>query len=464
MKVMLFFPGKGLFSEPEPLNLEILAGMIPDCDVRIVDLRFEERSAKQFIQAWSPDIVGTSTTTSFVYQAQDILKAAKEVDQKIFTMVGGSHPSSWPIDFNLPYVDAIVIGQGEDAFKELVENLAQGKPIDDVDGIARPVNGELTFTKPRALNKDLDSYPPPRRDLTRKHHHRYRYVFYKDPTALISTSRGCPNRCSFCAIWRLMNGKYITRSPENVVEELANIKQSAVRFADGNTFGNIKRVHALCDLIIESGIKKRLVMDISTNIIVKNADLIEKMRRAGLFAVVLGIESLEDEKLDELNKRCTVSEHDEAVNILQKNGISIAGNFLIDPSFEPKDFDKVAEYIIRRNIEMPVVHVTTPLPGTILFDEQKDRILTDNYDYFDLRNLILPTKIKRKKWWKLYQKLNRLSLGIAFKTSSDLKPIVYKPLLALATMKNRKNYLLKKKGRKGTYLHKLISERESGAS
>jgi radical SAM superfamily enzyme YgiQ (UPF0313 family) len=464
MRVLFVFPGRREFTEPEPLNLEVLAGTIPDCDIEIADMRFDKRSLRDIISTFAPHIVATTATTICVYQAQDILKSAKEIDERIFTVVGGSHPSSWPSDFNLPYVDAIVIGMGEDSFREIVRAVSMKKDIYDVDGIAIPGEAELTYTKPREINRNLSSFAFPRRDLTEKHHHQYRYSISKNPMAMISTSRGCPNRCSFCAIWKLMKKRYITRTPESVVEELATIKQKVVRFADGNTFGDIKRIHSLCDRIIESGFKKRLMMDISTNIVVKNADLIEKMRRTGLFAVVLGIESVVDETLASIGKNCTLDDHDEAINILHKNGIAIAGNFIVQPDFEPSDFDRVEEYIIKKNIELPVINILTPLPGTTFFEESKDEILTYNYDYFDFRHLVLPTKTERKTWWKKYQKLSQRSMYRAFEKFSTLIPIVYKPAIAALLWKSRKDYLLKKPGRPGTYLHDIVTNRMGSAA
>ena len=463
MRVLFVFPGQREFNEPEPLNLEVLAGTIPDCDIEIADMRFEKRSLRDIISTFAPHIVATTATTMWVYQAQDILKSAKEIDDRIFTVVGGSHPSSCPGDFNLPYVDAIVIGMGEDSFREIVQAVSMKKGIHDIEGIAIPGKDRLTFTKPREINKNLSSFPFPRRDLTRKYHHKYRYGI-SSPMAMISSARGCPNRCSFCAIWKLMNKRYITRTPESVVEELGTIKQSVIRFADGNTFGDIKRIHSLCDRIIESGLKKKLMMDISTNIVVRNADLIEKMCKAGLFAVVLGIESVVDETLASIRKNCTLNDHDEAINILHKNGISIAGNFIMQPDFEPSDFDRVEEFIIKKDIELPVINILTPLPGTILFEESKDEILTYNYDYFDFRHLVLPTKIERKTWWKKYQKLNKRCMYRAFEKFTALIPVIYKPATAAILWKSRKAHLLKKPGRPGTYLHDIVTNRKRSAA
>jgi len=464
MRVLFVFPGRREFTEPEPLNLEVLAGTIPDCDIEIADMRFEKRSLRDIISAFAPHIVATTAVTMCVYQAQDILKTAKEIDEGIFTVVGGSHASSWPSDFNLPYVDAIVIGMGEDSFKEIVHAVSAKKKLTGIEGIAIPGKDRLTYTKPREINRNLSSFPFPRRDLTKKYHHQYRYSISKSPMAMISTSRGCPNRCSFCAIWKLMKKRYITRTPESVVEELATIKQKVVRFADGNTFGDIKRIHSLCDRIVESGLKKRLMMDISTNIVVKNADLIEKMRKTGLFAVVLGIESVVDETLDSIGKNCTLNDHNEAINILHRNGIAIAGNFIMQPDFEPSDFDRIEEYIIKKEIDLPVINILTPLPGTVLFEQVNDEILTDNYDYFDFRHLVLPAKIERNKWWKKYQKLSKKCMYRGFERFSTLPPIVYKPAITAILWKSRNAHLLKKTGKPGTYLHDIVTSRKEDAT
>lgn len=454
---MFFYPGKRAFLDPEPLGLEALAAMIPDCDIRIIDQRFEDRPVKQIIQGFMPDIVGVTATTSVVYQAMDILKTVKEVNPEAFTVVGGSHASSWPQDFNLPSVNAVVIGMGEEPFKEVVEAVSQKKDIRDIKGLAVPAEGSIHLTPPREINRDMDSLPFPRRDLTDRYRHRYRYIIGKFPLALISTSRGCVNRCSFCAIWRLMNGRYITRSPENVVEELATINQNVVRFADGNTFGDIKRVHALVDRILESGIKKFYIADISTNIIIKQSKLIEKMKAAGLSSVVLGVESVDDEKLDQKNKRCTVDDHIEAINILHQNELSIAGNFICDADFEVRDFHKISEFIDKQKIDVPFVHVATPLPGTQMMEQMKDSIITDNYHYFDLRHQVLPTKIDRKLWWKEFKKLEKKCMYMAFDRFPAARKVIFKTGMMFYSMATKRKYKLKVPGRPGTNLHEIVA-------
>ena len=97
------------------------------------------------------------------------------------------------------------------------------------------------------------------------------------------------------------------------------------------------------------------------------------------------------------------------------------------------------------------------MPPT-LEDEKKNDILTDNYDYFDLRHLVLPTKIKRKIWWKKYRKLNRRCMKIIFKKFPAVESFVLNTAVAAISWKSRNEYLLKKPGRAGTNLHEIVSK------
>src|SRR4051812_18986252 len=159
----------------EPAALTSLAAMVPDHACLILDMRLEKDGAfNRALIDFKPDLVATTSMTTDCYQAKALLECAKSTlgDERVFTMVGGHHPTLAPADFEARCIDAICLGEGEDTFAELVRHLAGGGARTDLARIAglrfRGPDGAWSTTAKRAQTRDLDSFPAPRRDLIRK--------------------------------------------------------------------------------------------------------------------------------------------------------------------------------------------------------------------------------------------------------------------------------------------------------
>lgn len=204
-----------------------------------------------------------------------------------------------------------------------------------------------------------------------------------------------------------MHGKYVTRNPESVVEELACLPEEVdlVYFADDNSLHSIRRAWRLSELIKERKINKKLSMYARADTIVKHPDLIESLKEAGLEYLTLGIEAITNEDLNAYNKKISVEKNNEAIRILQKLGISNAAHFIINPDFIEEDFRKLFNYVCDMDLFQPVFTVLTPLPGTELFQKSYDRLVIKNYDFFDHVHSVLPTRLDRKEF---YNQLARL--------------------------------------------------------
>jgi radical SAM superfamily enzyme YgiQ (UPF0313 family) len=205
----------------------------------------------------------------------------------------------------------------------------------------------------------------------------------------------------------LTQGKYITRSPESVVEELASIPEDVdlVYFADDNSLHSIRRAWRLSELIQERKINKKLSMYARADTIVKHPDLIESLRDAGLVLLTVGVEAIKDEDLDQLNKKTSVQINNEAIRILQRFGIGNAAHFIVNPDYTEEDFDILFKYVNDMDLFQTVFTVLTPLPGTELYDENYDRFAIRDYDFFDHVHSILPTKLARKEFYRQVARL-----------------------------------------------------------
>src|SRR3989339_985946 len=262
MKILLIQPplnphliGVGSAYLTETLALEIIAASAEKHEVRILDMRVGD-TLKDGLSGFCPDVVGITGNTADVYRMLSVLAEVRKAGSGILTVVGGHHATMVPNDFNNPAVDVIVIGDGEVTFPELFEAHAQKKDFSSVAGIVfRNAGGAFEATRPRQVCGCLDSLPLPRRALTASYRSRYFRGSWR-PLASIMTSRGCPFRCSFCALWKISGGRYMVRSPESVAGELETIAENFIDFAEDNALHDVPRARKIAELISERGIKK----------------------------------------------------------------------------------------------------------------------------------------------------------------------------------------------------------------
>ena len=390
-------------SIPEPLAYEILASTIPHHDVKILDMRLDTIRLSEELNGFRPDVVGAGCVTAGYYECIKVLKETKALNPKILTVVGGHHPSVMPQDFAKDFIDFIVLGEGEKTFPELINSIELKKDVSVIKGLAIPRNGFLRFTEERPLI-DINEMPIPNRKLTAEYRHRYFRGTWRPITCIVG-SRGCSFRCTFCCQWMLNKGKYRVRSPEILVDELSRIQEPFVGFVDDNSWEDFEWVERLCLQIKEARIKKKYQIYARSDLIIRRPDLIGKWREIGLRAVLVGFESFKDEDLKKLNKRNTVTKNTEAARILKANGVDIVGYFMVDPSYTEEDFGRLIEYVHYLDIDQPIFVILTPFPGTKLYEEVKDQLLTDNYEYFDCMHSVMPTAIPGPKFYKCYSNL-----------------------------------------------------------
>jgi radical SAM superfamily enzyme YgiQ (UPF0313 family) len=404
MKILLIKPpfNPHLFSPAvgEPLELEYLASAVKEHEVEILDMRLDKNLNKR-LEKYRPDFVGVTAYTCDLNSALDVLKEVKKFNPHISTAIGGHHATFMPYDCVAPFVDAVFLGMSDYSFKDYIESIEGGKDINSVKNIALRKKDDLYFTEKADFNVNLDSLPLPSRRLTRQYRKYYR-DHLRNKTTFILTSRGCPYRCTFCACWKLMQGRYITRSPESVVEELAGIPEDVdlVCFADDNSLHSIRRAWRLSDLIKEHKINKKLSMYARADTIVKHPDLIESLRDVGLQYLTVGVEAVKDGDLESLNKGTSVQINNEAIRILQRLGIGNAAHFIVNPDYTEEDFNLLFKYVSDMDLFQVVFTVLTPLPGTELYEENYDRFAIRNYDFFDHVHSILPTKLSRKEFYR----------------------------------------------------------------
>src|SRR5680860_610757 len=369
MRILLVQPdeeaGIGLqkFDRVEPLGLEMVAAALDDRhEVMLKDLRVERDVFASVLADFRPQVVGVSSVfTVGMLQTLSVAETARAACPDAFVTVGGHHPSLHPDDFRHPAVDAIVVGEGEVTMGELTDVLAAGGDPAEVAGLVLNLPQGQHFTGTRFL-QNLDALPQPRRSLTRSLRSHY-HLFFRHPIAAVETTRGCPYRCDFCAVWRFYQKQVRFKSPQKVVEELAEVEEPDILFTDDNFLADIGRAGETARLIQAHGIRKNYFIQARSDSIVRHPETIAAWQGVGLNGVFIGFEKPDQEGLDELNKHNSVENNEKALEVLRRYGIEPFCSFIVDPGYGRDDFRALRSYIRRLKLGRPLFTVLT-LRGT----------------------------------------------------------------------------------------------------
>jgi radical SAM superfamily enzyme YgiQ (UPF0313 family) len=370
--------------------------------VEILDARLTpdvEAACRRF----EPQVVGLTGFTSHLNIVKGIATRLKTLMPSLVVVVGGHHATVCPEDFNTSDIDAVVVGEGVFALREIVAAIGAGRGFLHIAGVAVPDPRGLRFGPPRRYT-DLNLLPLPDRSLTAAHRRNYFSEWFK-PLASVRTSLGCTARCNFCALWSITGNKYLRRAPEAVVEELKTVAEPNVFFCDDESMCDARRMDRLADLIREAGIRKNYFLYGRVDTIVKHPELFAKWAEIGLAQVFVGMEDYSDERLAAMNKGITSAQQAQAVRILDELGIMMYASYMVDPAYTRDDFRRLLAYVQRMKHKYATFTVLTPLPGTQLHAQREQQLLSRKPELYDMVHALLPTTLPLKEFYAEYARL-----------------------------------------------------------
>ena len=343
-------------------------------------------SLRSLLKKSPVDLVAISSMTGAFNQAERLARIAKDAGK--FVVMGGFHPTALPEEvLKHSCVDVVVIGEGEQTFRELVLN----GPSRDVKGIAYREGGGIVYTPPRDVIANIDSIAFPLRSLRPERYGEKGDAYTIDT---IYTSRGCPWSCSFCANDQMHKG-WRGRSAENVVEEIALLhdpnSKKLIKIWDANFLTNIGRAEKICDMMIERGLTNfRIMTESRAKDLVRAERILDKLRRIGLSKVGLGIESPSEATLALMNKKNSLDDVARAIELCSKNSIGAEGYFIIGHYTENiQDTIAYPDFARSLGLRQTIFMVMTPYPGTGIYQEYKDEGKIRSFDW-DLYNNYCP--------------------------------------------------------------------------
>jgi radical SAM superfamily enzyme YgiQ (UPF0313 family) len=418
MKILLIYPnarreiiGWGdLGAIAEPLALEYLAAgaRLDGHEVRILDLRLHPNELELTVWGFQPDVVGVTGYSMHVLRMLAICQQVKQVRPECRTVVGGHHATLMPEDFFERQIDCVVVGEGVRPFRALLQAFEAGGGGLGVPGAWARAEGRFQFGgAPPKL--DIDTLPFPDRSLVREDRSCY-FIDWMKPIALMRTTVGCPFRCSFCSLWKIMDGRYYKRDVERVVEELSLIPERYVFLVDDEPFVNPRRMWALAEQIKAAGIQKEYFAYCRIDSFLRDLDLMRRWRDIGLQRVFFGLEATLDTELNDYNKRQERGQILQGLEAARELGISVFASFIVKPDYTRHEFQQLVRFIQDNRIDYPSFTLLTPIPGTKSL-ETFEHILKrqpngrPDWDYFDLQHVVTKTRMPEEEFMTEYRKL-----------------------------------------------------------
>ena len=332
-------------------------------------------------------VVGIYCDTTRFFQAMELARQAKACGARV--VMGGPHPG-FDAERILASgnVDAIVRGEGERAFVELLAAWRSNHPPSDIPGVVRMGGrGRMFDGGPAERIRDVDRLPLPARDLVDLQRYARTRLFGR-PLASVHTSRGCPFQCRFCASTRLDGAAWRARSSESVLIELEQLVDTwnyrAVAFMDDNFTGSSERVHRICDGILQRGWDLRWWCFCRVDTILRHPEMIAHMARAGATSIFVGIESPNSAVLDDSRKGIRAEQAREAVALLKQHNIEIWASYILGfPRERRHHIRETTRFARQLDTHTAQFTILTPYPGTELWDELHDRLIETAGKGFD---------------------------------------------------------------------------------
>jgi radical SAM superfamily enzyme YgiQ (UPF0313 family) len=364
MKIGFVFPNKDRRYKTVHLGIAYLAAYArekhQDVSFQVLDTRVATSKETRRFFSTKFDLIGITVFSPVYFEVISIFNKIRKIDQKVPVCLGGPYVTTIMEEiFNETPADFAIYGEGEITFSELIHYLHGKIKLESIEGIMyRESNGKIFTNPPRDQIKNLDDLPMPAYDL---------FPMSRYPLHRIVTSRGCPYSCSFCNSTSIWSMKWRKRSPSSIVEEIEflikNYSKKIFIFGD-NTFNvDAQRVEEFCDLLIARN--TRILWSTSIRAGGINLKLAEKMKASGCYNVAIGVESANNKVLEAMNKKTTIEEIDEGIDILKKAGIEVLGQFVIgSPSDTLETIKESLNYAKKSRLDFINFYTVLPFKGT----------------------------------------------------------------------------------------------------
>lgn len=369
-----------------PLGLGYLASYAKKYghEVLIIDALRDNLSNEAVVEKINSEnisYVGITCLSAFYKEVVDLSKKLKEYGKKVF--IGGIHPTFMPeqtlIDTGADYVS---LGEGEISFRKLLDANFDGSGIQGIYNLEnlteKPLKGERV--------DNLDDIPfPDWEQISPKSYPRAPHgaVTKNYPIGIITTSRGCPYACKFCASPNFYERKIRFRSPKNVVDEIEYLVKNhgvkEIHFEDDNF--TLKREHAyeICKMIVERKIKISFSCPNGIRADKVDRELLMMMKKAGCYCFAYGIESANPQILKNISKDEDLNTIKKSIDIAADCGIDCVGFFIFGlPGETKQSIEETINFALSSKLTRADFGIFDAFPGSEFYDDLDEQF---EYDY-----------------------------------------------------------------------------------
>ena len=347
------------------ITLPHIAAITPsNHDIKIVNENYNDIDFDE-----DADLVGITCYTMTAPRAYQIADEFRKRGKTV--ILGGYHPTAMP-DEAKQHADSVIKGMAEKSWAKAVGDFEKGKlkPIYEKDH-----------------DFDISKVPPLRRDL----------ISHNPFLGAIQTTRGCSNKCEFCAISSFCGNVVKQRPVKDVVEEIRKMPNKLFIFHDPHLTLHRKYAMEIFEEMIKQKINKGWVANGTTNILGSvDEKFLSLARKAGCVEWFVGFESVSQEALNNIKKTHNkVGNFKNMIKRVHDHGMTIQGGIIFGfDEDKPDIFDTTIETISDWKLDVLEVNILTPYPGTPLFErlDKADRILTRDWSKYNQVDVVFQPK------------------------------------------------------------------------
>lgn len=397
------FDFKGIIDD-EPLELEVIYTVLKrkGFKVEIYDfLRSENITLESMIKKFKPTITYVNGVVKQIPFMKEYNNRIKCISKNIKTIIGGVYAEHNYENLYSDNLDYICRSYDPNVIVKIAE-FESGKKVslNKLNGLCFKKNKKWIVNKIEPF--DINELPMIDRTYFYNHINEFRYLEL-EKIAQVRTSYSCPYKCKFCYRTSLNCGKYVAKDIEKVVDEIESLETDNIYLVDDDFMFNKNRLKKFIGLIKERNIKKKFVAYGRVDFIIRNKDIVKELKEIGFYYLLVGLESVSDNYLNAYNKHIGARQNEECIKFLNSINLNCMGMLIVDLEFTRKDFNNVYKWIKKTGLKHVALSIFTPLPGSELYKQYEDKLITQDLTKFDYVHLVVnPINVSEKMYYLYY--------------------------------------------------------------
>jgi radical SAM superfamily enzyme YgiQ (UPF0313 family) len=369
----------GFLSRYIPVGIPVAIGSLAaylkkqGIKVRVVDEELVDITPsilRELVQGLErPYMFGISCLTAHVVRGYQLAEMIKAEFPDSIVVAGGLHPTALPEEaLATGRMDYVIRGEGEEVLLQLHNTLQGGGDVSKLRGISFLQAGQVVNNPEASLIPDIDDIPL------------FPYELFNHPKydmGFITSSRGCPYKCTYCSQRMLTGTTYRYKSAGRIVEELDILinkyGQKQIVFYDDNFCFKKKRVVDVCDAIMSAGLHKKCAFSIQTRADNFYPDIVPLLAEAGFKHAGFGMETGINRLANLIGKGETVEQHLDAVKLAKRYGFEVSLFMIFGlPTETKEDRERSYRVVQGAKVQASKYNNLIPYPGTPMYTDVKD--------------------------------------------------------------------------------------------